>query len=108
MPRMLSSWRSIRGHQHAAAAGVAGRARSPRDARLVLALALSMCALLPAGAHAQVRGLIVGPGETAFPIAVSPLRSQEQSADLGERFADTVSRDLDLSGLFRILDRSSF
>jgi TolB protein len=80
-----------------------GRVRT-RSAGLVFVLAL--VALTAASASAQVRGLITGPGETAFPIAVAPLAGGEGEA--GHLFSSTLSRDLDLSGLFRILDPASF
>ena len=57
------------------------------------------------GAAAQVRGTIVGPGATSYPIAVSPLKGD---AGDGARFADIVARDLDLSGLFKVIDRAAY
>lgn len=82
-----------------------GRARSLARAVAMLA-AIAALALPASDARAQVRGLITGPGETAFPIAVSPLQGGDGEA--GRLFTSTLSRDLDLSGLFRILDPSSF
>ena len=66
-------------------------------------IAVALIALLGAPAHAQVRGTIVGPGETAFPIAVEPLSGSGGDA-CTSRFVGTLARDLDLSGLFRVLD----
>ncbi len=60
---------------------------------------------------AQVRGLIVGPGAEKYPIAVSPLRNLDLGNDpgkLSEGIADTIAYDLDLSGWFRVLDRSAY
>lgn len=61
--------------------------------------------------QAQVRGLIIGPGAERYPIAVSPLKNQGSGTD-GKRFsegiADTIARDLTLSGWFRVLDRSAY
>ena len=107
MPGMSSF--CLRGRTGHGATPAPARTRGIRRLRSLIAAAFA-CVLLAASgeAHAQVRGLIVGPGETAFPIAVSPLRSDAPSADLGERFAEVVSRDLDFSGLFRLLDRGSF
>ncbi|MBI2359567.1 MAG: Tol-Pal system beta propeller repeat protein TolB [Deltaproteobacteria bacterium] len=61
--------------------------------------------------QAQVRGLIVGPGAERYPIAVSPLKNLDSGAE-GKQFsdgiADTIARDLTLSGWFRVLDRSAY
>jgi TolB protein len=60
-------------------------------------------------ASAQVRSTIVGPGAKQLPIAVSPLRSgTPAAASAASAFADIVSRDLELSGLFRLIPRQSF
>jgi TolB protein len=56
-------------------------------------------------AAAQVRGTIVGPGSTSYPIAVSPLKGDERD---GGRFSDIVARDLDLAGLFKVIDRAAY
>jgi TolB protein len=61
---------------------------------------------VPAGA--QVRGTIVGPGARSYPIAISPLKSEDGSVGEGGRFADIVARDLDLSGLFKVIDRGAY
>lgn len=61
--------------------------------------------------YGQVKGLIVGPGAERYPIAVSPLKnlgSGEDPKKLSEAIADTISRDLVLSGWFRVLDRSAY
>ncbi|MDG2306489.1 MAG: Tol-Pal system beta propeller repeat protein TolB [Candidatus Binatia bacterium] len=49
---------------------------------------------------AQVRGLVSGPGQTAFPVVVSPLAGGGTD---GAPFTKTLSRDLEISGLFRVL-----
>jgi TolB protein len=64
--------------------------------------------LIAGGAGAQVRGTIVGPGATSFPIAVSPLKSTSGAERDAGTFADIVARDLDLSGLFRVIDRGAY
>jgi TolB protein len=64
------------------------------------------------GAHeacAQIRGTIFGPGTSSYPVAVSPLKDLGgRSGDGAERFAEILGRDLDLSGYFRVLDRSAY
>ena len=74
-----------------------------RRSRLVLALAVSVFLLSDAGqARGQVRGTIAGPGHATFPIAiVAPQGSGLDS--LGQEFAATLGRNLELSGLFRVL-----
>jgi TolB protein len=89
--------------RQARTSGVPIAGRRVRRAGALVALALALSA--PA-AHAQVRGLITGPGETAFPIAVTQLQGGEGEA--GRQFTATLTRNLDLSGLFRILDPASF
>src|SRR3990172_824457 len=64
---------------------------------------------LPAGA--QFKGEIVGQGGQKFPVAVSPLKNLGTVADtakLSEGLADTMAYDLDLSGWFKVLDRSAY
>jgi len=72
-----------------------------------LAAAL-MVASAPTASMAQVRGTIVGPGATSYPIAVSPLKATEGAVRSGEEFADLLGKDLELSGLFRVIDRSAY
>jgi TolB protein len=69
---------------------------------------LALLAQAAAPAAAQVRGLITGPGETAFPIAVAPLQATAGAAEAARQFSATLDRDLELSGLFRLLDPASF
>lgn len=52
----------------------------------------------PAGA--QVRGTVSGPGQTAFPVVVSPLDGGGNDAIA---FTGTLARDLELSGIFRLV-----
>src|SRR3989338_1940370 len=59
----------------------------------------------------QVRGTIVGPGAERYPMAISPLKNLgtgEDGAKLSVGIADVIIRDLELSGWFRILDRSAY
>jgi TolB protein len=67
--------------------------------------------LLPVVINAQLSDTITGPGGKKFPVAVSPLRNLGGGADparLSEGIADTIVHDLDLSGWFRVLDRSAY
>ena len=78
-------------------------------ARRWTAIALALSALLAAAnVSAQVRGTIVGPGATSFPIAVSPLKTTSGAERDAGTFADIVAKDLDLSGLFRVIDRGAY
>ncbi|MGH7851848.1 MAG: CsgG/HfaB family protein, partial [Candidatus Binatia bacterium] len=55
---------------------------------------------------------IVGQGGQRFPIAVSPLKNlganSGDSARLSTGIADAMVHDLELSGWFRVLDRSAY
>lgn len=60
---------------------------------------------------AQVKGLIIGPGAERYPVAVSPLKNLASGKDVlrfSEGIADTMARDLTLSGWFRVVDRSAY
>jgi len=74
--------------------------------------ALTLAALVASvqGAGAVVTGSIFGPGSQSFPIAVTELKNLggDQNAALGQRFAAVLSRDLDLSGYFRLVDPKTF
>jgi len=59
-------------------------------------------------ASAQVRGTIVGPGATSYPIAVSPLKASVGAEKASTMFADIVAKDLEISGLFRVIDRGAY
>src|ERR1044071_4609268 len=63
-------------------------------------------------AQAAVTGEIVGQGGQRFPIAVSPLKNLgANNADSGRvstGIADAMVHDLELSGWFRVLDRSAY
>jgi TolB protein len=60
----------------------------------------------------QVKGVIEGQGGQKFPIAVSPLRNlganTADSSRLSTGIADAMVHDLELSGWFRVLDRSAY
>ncbi len=70
----------------------------------VLALAIS-----PARAD-QIRFTIVGPGSKLSAIAVSQLKNQGGDDDgaVSDQFVHTVSRDLQLSGFFRLIDSHAY
>ena len=72
---------------------------------LVTAIALAWS--VPAGA--VVTGSIFGPGSQTLAVAVVPLESPGGgSGELGGEFARGLSRDLDLSGYFRLIDPRTF
>ena len=77
----------------------------------VFVLALLFLAVQPRLASPQVVGEIVGQGGQKFPIAVSPLKNLGAGGDTGklsEGIADAMVHDLDLSGWFKVLDRSAY
>ena len=68
--------------------------------------AVAVFVALPA--TAQVRSTIFGPGARKYPIAVSPLRPLSAGIDAdAETFLQTLDRDLQLSGIFRVLPRDT-
>lgn len=71
---------------------------------------LVVCLLAAAPARAVMTGSIFGAGSQAFPIAVLPLKNLGGDAgnQLGDEFARALSRDLDLSGYFRLVDPKTF
>jgi TolB protein len=60
--------------------------------------------------EAQIRIEIPKPGEAGVPIAIAPLSNPASHADgeIGQIFAEVIARDLELSGLFRVLDRLAY
>ncbi len=75
------------------------------------AFAIVCLIICPNLAAAQFKGEIVGQGGQKFPIAVSPLKNLNSTNDvtrLSEGIADTMIHDLDLSGWFKVLDRSAY
>jgi TolB protein len=73
-----------------------------RESRAWL-LVLPMLVIAPWPAAAQVRGLISGPGQTAYPIALAALEGTPSGAAEARKFASTLARDLELSGFFRLV-----
>jgi TolB protein len=73
------------------------------------AWAIAAGLLLAAPAVAVVTGSIFGPGSETLAVAVVPLERPGGGADpLGGEFARVLSRDLDLSGYFRLVDPRTF
>lgn len=66
--------------------------------------------LVTTPAQAVVTGQIFGPGSQSFPIAVVPPRNVggDNDGGLGASFARALSRDLDLSGYFKLVDPKTF
>jgi len=65
----------------------------------------------PSLVHAQIKIEVPEPGGAGLPIAISPLKSLDSEGGgrrLGEEFADIIARDLDLSGLFKVIDRGAY
>ena len=60
--------------------------------------------------QAQIEITVPEPGGTGLPIALSPLANTSGGADqrLGLTFSDIIARDLDLSGVFRVIDRGAY
>src|SRR5207249_11573209 len=65
----------------------------------------------PSLVHAQTKIEVPEAGGAGLPIAISPLKSLDSEGGgrrLGEEFADIIARDLDLSGLFKVIDRGAY
>ena len=78
--------------------------------RTIAASTMAALVMIAQGAGAVVTGSIFGPGSASFPIAVTTLKNLggDQNSALGQRFAAALSRDLDLSGYFRVVDPKTF
>jgi len=80
--------------------------------RALLLVLLVLVGANPNAVWAQYVGEIKGAGGQKFPIAVSPLRNTGSvTADAGRYstgIADSIVHDLELSGWFRVVDRSSY
>ena len=76
--------------------------------RAVVAMILACLCLAPVvPAAAQVRATIIGPGVKRYPIAISPLK-ELGGPGAGDQFARTLGRDLELSGLFRVIPSDTY
>jgi len=78
--------------------------------RLLTALVMVLAVVAQRPAGAVVTGSIFGPGSQSFPIAVVPLRALggDPGGRIGQEFARALSRDLQLSGYFKLLDPATF
>jgi TolB protein len=59
----------------------------------------------------QIRGLTIGPGGERYPIAISSFKNLGILPDrnrVSEKLADVIAKDLDLTGWFKVLDRSAY
>ena len=70
--------------------------------RLFVVTVLAVAAASPVSA--LVTGTVVGPGASAVPIAIVAPIDGGGAAEVAERFASVLARDLDLSGLFAVVD----
>ena len=63
----------------------------------------------PPVVEAQIKIEVPEPGGAGIPVAISSLKNLtgEEGQGLGEKFADIIARDLDLSGLFKVIDRGA-
>ncbi len=81
--------------------------RPCRFGALTLVLVLGVCRPI----WAQIEITVPEPGRAGLPIALSPLAHQSPGSDqqsLGLTFSDIIARDLDLSGLFGVIDRAAY
>lgn len=85
----------------------AWRTLRSRGSQLCILFALIVLVSTASVAHAQIRIQVPEPGGEGLPIAISPLAGEREQR-LGEQFADVVSRDLDLAGLFKVIDRGAY
>lgn len=75
-----------------------------------VAWSLVVLALAASPARAVVSGTIYGPGSASVAIAVVPLRDGggDGGGALGAQFARVLTRDLTLSGFFKLVDPATF
>ncbi len=78
----------------------------------ILLFICGMLVLQPSIAQGQSKFEIIGTGGVRFPIAVSPLKNlganTGDSARLSTGIADAMVHDLELSGWFKVIDRSAY
>ena len=74
--------------------------------RLVGRALLLSLTTLAAPAAAQVRSTIIGPGVKRLPVAIAPLTPAATTA--GGQFERVLGRDLELSGLFRVIPSDTY
>src|SRR5262245_43855027 len=71
----------------------------------IVGLWMMLAAGMPPASQAQTVGRIEGPGATRLEIAVSPLADSGGAAQQASQFSEVLSRNLTLSGYFRVLDK---
>jgi TolB protein len=73
-------------------------------------LALVLATIAPQAAQAQIKMSIVGPGSQLSAIALSGLKNLggDDSHGVSGTFVSTMTRDLELSGYFRVLDPHAY
>ncbi|MGD9763381.1 MAG: Tol-Pal system beta propeller repeat protein TolB [Candidatus Binatia bacterium] len=81
------------------------RTAHPIPIAAAVALFTALC-VSASTAVAQVRSTIVGPGATRYPIALPALKQITPGS--GDQFVAVLKRDLELSGLFRVLPRDAY
>jgi len=69
---------------------------------------VAACIVATTPVHAVVTGAIFGPGSQSFSIAVLPPRASGAASAEAARFARALTRDLELSGYFRLVDPATF
>jgi Tol biopolymer transport system component len=76
--------------------------------RAAFAAFVATCIAATTPVHAVVTGAIFGPGSQSFSIAVLPPRASGGAGAEAQRFARALTRDLELSGYFRLVDPATF
>ena len=69
---------------------------------------LVLFVMTPRDARAQINLQITKEGGQSMPIAIAPLQSTDGAGGqgIGDEFAEVLARDLDMSGYFRVINRS--
>jgi len=78
--------------------------------KLISAAAVVLILISAGFARAQIKMEIVGPGSKLSVLAISPLHNNggDDEHTLSSEFVDILSRDLKLSGYFRVIDPHSY
>jgi TolB protein len=81
-----------------------------RIAAVAIAGAALLCTLSVQSVQAQIRGEIIGAGARLIPIAVPALkRTGDMTSDrAARRFIEVLRGDLELSGIFRVIDPAAY
>jgi TolB protein len=82
----------------------------PKARFFAAAIAFALVASAPRAAHAQIKMSIVGPGSQLSAIALSGLKNLggDDHHGISTDFVRTMTRDLELSGYFRVLDPHAY